>query len=68
MADERGDRDTHAEKDALVQASEREKGLANGLALLEPMRNGCLYLRQGWFTYSFWCVRLDERSGCSTRT
>lgn len=43
-----------AEKDALVQATEREQGLVNGLALLEPLRNGCLYLHEGWFTYSFW--------------
>ena len=57
VAEERKTVDAQAEKDALVQAAERDRGLANGLALLEPMRNGCLYLRQGWFTYSFWCVR-----------
>ncbi|KWU43596.1 hypothetical protein RHOSPDRAFT_26267 [Rhodotorula sp. JG-1b] len=53
VAEERKTVDAQAEKDALVQAAERDRGLANGLALLEPMRNGCLYLRQGWFTYSF---------------
>uniref|UniRef100_A0A0K3C794 Protein OS-9 homolog n=1 Tax=Rhodotorula toruloides TaxID=5286 RepID=A0A0K3C794_RHOTO len=45
--------DTRAEEDALVRAEEREKGVTHGLALLEPMRSGCLYLKQGWFTYSF---------------
>ncbi|GAA5865277.1 hypothetical protein JCM3774_004918 [Rhodotorula dairenensis] len=53
VEEERKAVDAQAEKDALVEAAERDKGLANGLALLEPMRNGCLYLRQGWFTYSF---------------
>lgn len=53
VTEERKTVDAQAEKDALVQAAERDRGLANGLALLEPMRNGCLYLRQGWFTYSF---------------
>ncbi|GAA6033747.1 hypothetical protein NBRC10512_004083, partial [Rhodotorula toruloides] len=45
--------DTRAEEDALVRAEEREKGVTHGLALLEPMRSSCLYLKQGWFTYSF---------------
>ncbi|BGP23292.1 misfolded glycoproteins degradation protein Yos9 [Rhodotorula toruloides] len=45
--------DARAEEDALVRAEEREKGVTHGLALLEPMRSGCLYLKQGWFTYSF---------------
>ncbi|BGP30636.1 Protein OS-9 [Rhodotorula toruloides] len=45
--------DTRAEEDALVRAEEREKGVTHGLALLEPMRSACLYLKQGWFTYSF---------------
>ncbi|GAA5976619.1 hypothetical protein JCM10908_005571 [Rhodotorula pacifica] len=53
VEEERKTMDAQAERDALVQAAERDKGLTNGLALLEPMRNGCLYLRQGWFTYSF---------------
>ncbi|KPV76536.1 uncharacterized protein RHOBADRAFT_52530 [Rhodotorula graminis WP1] len=42
-----------ADHDALVRARERERGVQHGLALLEPMRQGCLYLREGWFTYSF---------------
>ncbi|BGP46559.1 Protein OS-9 [Rhodotorula kratochvilovae] len=51
--DSRKKADAQAEQDALVRARERERGLEHGLALLEPMRQGCLYLRQGWFTYSF---------------
>ncbi|GAA5892864.1 hypothetical protein JCM8208_004108 [Rhodotorula glutinis] len=42
-----------ADHDALVRAQERDRGVQHGLALLEPMRQGCLYLREGWFTYSF---------------
>ncbi|GAA6000365.1 hypothetical protein JCM10207_007981 [Rhodosporidiobolus poonsookiae] len=45
--------DAAAEADALIQAEEKERGLQHGLALLEPMRQGCLYQKQGWFTYSF---------------
>ncbi|GAA5835144.1 hypothetical protein JCM9279_007210 [Rhodotorula babjevae] len=42
-----------ADHDALVRAQERERGVQHGLALLDPMRQGCLYHREGWFTYSF---------------
>ncbi|GAA5821222.1 hypothetical protein JCM11251_004520 [Rhodosporidiobolus azoricus] len=45
--------DQMAEEDALIQAEEKERGVAHGVALLEPMRQGCLYQKQGWFTYSF---------------
>ncbi|BGP14420.1 Protein OS-9 [Rhodosporidiobolus nylandii] len=45
--------DVEEEQDALVRAQDVEKGVQNGLALLEPMRGGCLYSKQGWFTYSF---------------
>lgn len=57
--------DARADQDALVRAKERERGVEHGLALLEPMRQGCLYLRQGWFTYSFWCgpLHLAPRLG-----
>ncbi|GAA6054233.1 hypothetical protein JCM3770_001404 [Rhodotorula araucariae] len=51
--DSRKRADARAEHDAVVRAKERERGLEHGLALLEPMRHGCMYLRQGWFTYSF---------------
>ncbi|KAK4058354.1 Aspartate aminotransferase, cytoplasmic [Microbotryomycetes sp. JL221] len=38
----------------LVQLeSQRHRGLERGLALLEPMKGGCLYQKQHWFTYSF---------------
>ncbi|GAA5891282.1 hypothetical protein JCM6882_004644 [Rhodosporidiobolus microsporus] len=45
--------DLRAEADALIQAEEKERGVLHGVALLEPMRQGCLYQKQGWFTYSF---------------
>ncbi|GAA5858491.1 hypothetical protein JCM8547_007330 [Rhodosporidiobolus lusitaniae] len=45
--------DEQAEEDALARAEERERGVQHGLALLEPMKQGCLFQRQGWFTYSF---------------
>ncbi|GAA6027810.1 hypothetical protein JCM8097_001729 [Rhodosporidiobolus ruineniae] len=45
--------DEQADKDAVIQAAERERGVQHGLALLEPMRQGCLYQKQNWFTYSF---------------
>jgi hypothetical protein len=50
--------EVQADQDALVQAEERERGVQHGLALLKPMRQGCLYHKQGWFTYSFWCVAI----------
>lgn len=31
----------------------RAKGISRGVALIESLRGTCLYLRQGWFTYSF---------------
>jgi len=38
------------------EAAESERGLANGLELLAPMKEKCLFLRpgNGWFTYAFW--------------
>ncbi|KAH9816681.1 hypothetical protein DFH28DRAFT_1055631 [Melampsora americana] len=30
-----------------------EEGLKNGLNLLEPLKDRCIYTRLGWFTYSF---------------
>lgn len=38
-------------RDAEIQ---RHRGLEKGLDLLEGLRGTCLYLRQGWFTYSLW--------------
>lgn len=33
---------------------QRERdGLKNGLALLESLKDRCIYTRSGWFTYSF---------------
>ncbi|SCZ93195.1 BZ3500_MvSof-1268-A1-R1_Chr6-2g08521 [Microbotryum saponariae] len=40
-------------KDAVARQEERERGLENGLALLEPLRTQCLYSKKNWFTYSF---------------
>ncbi|SCV67716.1 BQ2448_5327 [Microbotryum intermedium] len=40
-------------KDAVALQEERERGLENGLALLEPLRTQCLYSKKNWFTYSF---------------
>lgn len=48
-----GQADRH-EADQLEREAARERGLERGLALLEPMRGGCLYQKQSWFTYSFW--------------
>ncbi|GAA5966599.1 hypothetical protein JCM3765_005670 [Sporobolomyces pararoseus] len=42
-----------AELDESTRQLERQRGLERGLALLEPMRGGCIYLKQNWFTYSF---------------
>jgi len=38
------------------EAAEHERGLANGLALLEPMKDKCLFIKPGsdYFTYAFW--------------
>jgi len=43
-----------AELDESSRQLQRQKGLERGLALLEPMRGGCIYMKQNWFTYSFW--------------
>ncbi|GAA5979534.1 hypothetical protein JCM11641_005425 [Rhodosporidiobolus odoratus] len=45
--------DDEADRDQLARVEERERGLERGVALLEPMKQGCLYQRMGWFTYSF---------------
>ncbi|GAA6064660.1 hypothetical protein JCM10212_002133 [Sporobolomyces blumeae] len=42
-----------ADLDEQTRAVQRQRGLERGLALLEPMRAGCIYLKQNWFTYSF---------------
>ncbi|GAA5914328.1 PRKCSH domain-containing protein [Sporobolomyces salmoneus] len=42
-----------AELDESTRQLERQRGLERGLKLLEPMRGGCIYLKQNWFTYSF---------------
>lgn len=47
-------REKKQEVDPAVAKLERERGLERGLDLLEPLRKGCLFHRQGWFTYSFW--------------
>lgn len=40
--------------DVAARKLERERGLERGLDLIESMKGGCLYDKQGWFTYSFW--------------
>ncbi|GAA5933273.1 hypothetical protein JCM1841_006575 [Sporobolomyces salmonicolor] len=56
-----------AEEDALARNEERQRGLERGLALLEPMRGGCLYQKQNWFTYSF-CYGSEIRQFHEIRT
>ncbi|GAA5880028.1 hypothetical protein JCM1840_005295 [Sporobolomyces johnsonii] len=56
-----------AQHDALARQEERQRGLERGLALLEPMRGGCLYQKQNWFTYSF-CYGSEIRQFHEIRT
>ncbi|GAA5952949.1 hypothetical protein JCM21900_001527 [Sporobolomyces salmonicolor] len=56
-----------SEEDALARNEERQRGLERGLALLEPMRGGCLYQKQNWFTYSF-CYGSEIRQFHEIRT
>lgn len=43
--------DDQAKREAKLKAE--EDGLRNGLALLEALKDHCIYTRLGWFTYSF---------------
>lgn len=58
-----------AAEETRKQAKEDKKaGLDRGLALLEPLKGSCLYLRQGWFTCAsslivhFGSLSLDVRT------
>lgn len=41
-------------EDLASRVAERERGLERGLVLLDAMKGGCLFQKQGYFTYSFW--------------
>lgn len=46
---------TDSERKRREEERERRKvaGLQRGLQLLEPMRKVCIFMKMGWFTYSF---------------
>jgi hypothetical protein len=46
----------------LKNEGERRKAFERGLALLEPLKNNCLYLTQGWFT----CALVRSNHACAT--
>lgn len=62
----------HDELAGLTRAERRKKsedkiqaGLQKGLTLLEPLKQGCLYMKQGWFTcmsHSHFSANRTDRS------